>query len=37
VLDDYGFKGKGVWVKIIDIVKLKQSDQWVKLGDTHCK
>jgi hypothetical protein len=37
VLDDYGFKGKGVWVQIIDIVKLKQSDQWVKLGETHCK
>jgi len=37
VLDDYGFKGKGVWVQIIDIVKLTNNGKWVKLGEARCK
>ena len=36
-LDDYGFKGKGVWVQVIDIVKLTNSSKWVKLGEARCK
>lgn len=37
VLDDYGFKGKGVWVQIIDIVKLTNNGKWVKLGEARCQ
>lgn len=37
VLNDEGFKGKGVWVQVIDIVKLNKSGKWVKLGETHCR
>ena len=36
VLYDYGFKGKGINVHIIDIVKLKQTQEWVKLGKAVC-
>ena len=36
-LDDYGFKGKGVWVQIIDIVKLTRNSKWVKLGEARCR
>ncbi|MFB2637723.1 hypothetical protein ACE02P_06760 [Shewanella bicestrii] len=37
VLYDYGFKGKKVWVQVIDIVKLTRSGDWVKLGESHCQ
>lgn len=37
VLYDYEFKGKGVWVQIIDIAKLANSGKWVKLGEARCK
>lgn len=37
VLDDYGFKGKGIWVQVIDIMQLTQKSKWVKLGDSRCK
>jgi hypothetical protein len=37
VLNDYGFKGKGIWVQVIDIVKLTNNGKWVKLGDSRCK
>lgn len=37
VLYDYDFKGKGIWVQVIDIVKLTRNNKWVKLGDVRCK
>jgi hypothetical protein len=37
VLDDYGFNGKGIWVQIIDIVKLTNNGKWEKLGESRCK
>lgn len=37
VLDDYGFKGKKIWVQIIDIVKLTNNGKWEKLGESRCK
>ena len=37
VLYDYGFKGKKVWVQVIDIVKLTRNGDWVKLGESHCQ
>lgn len=37
VLYDYGFKGKKVWVQVIDIVKLTRGGDWVKLGESHCQ
>ena len=36
VLYEHGFKGKKIWVQIIDIVKLTQNDDWVKIGEAHC-
>lgn len=36
VLDDYGFKGKGVQVHIIDIVVLVNTNKWEKLGLANC-
>jgi hypothetical protein len=36
VLYDYGFKGKDIWVQVIDIVKLTRDGDWVKLGESHC-
>jgi hypothetical protein len=36
VLYSYGFKGKKVWVQVIDIVKLTRNGDWVKLGESHC-
>lgn len=30
-----GFKGKGIWVQIIDIARLTRDD-WVILGDVRC-
>lgn len=37
VLYEYGFKGKKVWVQVIDIAKLTRTDKWVKLGESHCQ
>jgi hypothetical protein len=37
VLDDYEFKGKGIWVQVIDIVQLTNGGKWVKLGEEICK
>ncbi len=36
VLYDYGFKGKKIWVQVIDIVKLTRTNKWEKLGEAHC-
>lgn len=36
VLYDYGFSGKRIWVQIIDIVQLRNSGKWVKLGGARC-
>lgn len=36
VLYDYGFKGLGIWVQVVDIARLKQTGKWVKLGEAHC-
>lgn len=36
VLYDFGFKGKSVWVHVIDIAKLSSSGKWVKLGEHRC-
>lgn len=36
VLYDYGFKGKEIWVQIVDIGKLVQSGKWKKLGEAYC-
>ncbi len=37
ILYEYGFKEKNIWVQIIDIVKLSQTGDWVRLGQAHCK
>lgn len=37
VLYDHGFKGKRVWVQVVDIAKLAREGKWIKLGQTHCK
>lgn len=37
VLNEHGFKGKGVWVQIIDISKLSNNGKWIKLGEASCK
>ena len=36
ILYEHGFKGKEIWVQVIDIVKLTQDNDWVKLGESHC-
>lgn len=36
VLYDYGFQGKGIWVQVIDIMKLTVNNKWVKLGVARC-
>jgi hypothetical protein len=36
VLYEYGFKGKKIWIQIIDIAKLTLDNDWVKLGESHC-
>ena len=36
VLYDHGFKGKKIWVQVIDIVQLSQKGKWVKLGEARC-
>lgn len=37
VLYEHGFNGQKIWVQIIDIVKLTRDNDWVKLGESHCK
>jgi len=37
VLYKEGFKGKRVWVQIIDIVKLNKIGEWVRLGEAKCR
>jgi purine nucleoside permease len=37
VLYDHGLKGKKVWVHVVDIVALKRTGKWVRLGESHCK
>lgn len=37
VLYEHGFRGKNVWVQVIDIVKLTRNNDWVKLGESHCQ
>jgi hypothetical protein len=37
VVADEGFRGKGVWVQIIDVVKLNITGKWIKLGEAHCR
>ena len=37
VLYDYGFRGKKVWVQVIDIIKLTPKGKWKKLGEAHCQ
>lgn len=37
VLYDYGFKGKKVYVQVIDIVKLSRDGEWIKLGQSFCE
>lgn len=36
VLYEYGFKGKHIWVQVIDIGKLVKNGKWDKLGEAHC-
>ncbi|MBI1308637.1 MAG: hypothetical protein GC129_02105 [Proteobacteria bacterium] len=36
VLDEEGFKGKGVWVQVVDIASVVKGGQWTKLGEAHC-
>lgn len=36
VLYEHGFKGKDIWVQVIDIVKLTQNGEWEKLGEARC-
>ncbi|MDX8160981.1 hypothetical protein [Acinetobacter pittii] len=35
-LDDFGFKGAGISVQIIDIQKLVNTNKWIKLGEAQC-
>lgn len=37
VLNKKGFKGKNVLVRVIDLPKLIETDQWVNLGTAFCK
>jgi len=36
-LYEHGFKGKKVWVQVIDIMELTKNETWVKLGEARCK
>jgi hypothetical protein len=36
-LYDHGFKGKRVWVQIIDWAQLMRDGKWVKLGEARCQ
>ncbi|MFK5947284.1 MAG: hypothetical protein QM500_00765 [Methylococcales bacterium] len=35
-LYEHGFKGKHVWVQVIDIMELTKNEKWVKLGEARC-
>ena len=37
ILYDYGFKGKRIYVNVIDIVKLKNTGEWETIGKTRCE
>lgn len=37
VLYEHGFKGKKVWVQVLDVVKLARDGDWVKLGEARCQ
>ncbi len=36
VLYERGFKGRGVWVQVIDMASILRKDTWKKLGEAHC-
>lgn len=36
-LYENGFKGKKVWVQIIDWQKLTQDEKWKTIGEAHCQ
>lgn len=37
IMYDNGFRGKEVWVQIVDIGVLNRSGKWVKIGEAHCR
>jgi len=37
VLYEYGFKGKGVWVQVIDVVERSDQGKWKELGSARCQ
>lgn len=36
VMYEHGFKGKGIWVQVIDIALLVRTGKWQKLGEAKC-
>lgn len=36
VLYEEGFRGKKIWVQIVDVVKLKNKGEWEKIGEARC-
>ncbi len=36
VMYENGFKGKGIWVQVIDVVVLTRTGKWNKLGEARC-
>ena len=36
VLNDMGFRGKNIYVKIIDLHKMYKTKKWIKLGEAYC-
>ncbi|RYD50554.1 MAG: hypothetical protein EOP52_13865 [Sphingobacteriales bacterium] len=36
VLAEQGFKGKRVWVQILDMGAVLRKEKWKKLGEAHC-
>jgi hypothetical protein len=37
VLDDEGFRGRGVLVHVLDVVKLTQRNEWAVIGKARCE
>lgn len=37
VLYEHGFKGREIWVQVIDIVKLVSNDKWERVGQARCQ
>lgn len=37
MLAEHGFRGQGLSVQIVDIVKLSKAGEWVKLGNARCE